>query len=1030
MKNLTPHFPLIIHPSQDCRKQIKIKSVFRRSYIKKIYLFNLLLTCLFAIFALDSKSQINCLTTPTATYDNNDMVGMASGTYDDPIVIRLYLHVVRNDDGSGGLSALNLQEQIDFLDDVYNPWHIYFDYCVRDFKCSTCFTDLPYLKSQWETNSLDDGMNGYLLSSNSSLIGEAEDVGAKNFFARIDRLDILAHELGHALGLFHTHQNSFCPPQAISEYAPTIVMSVLVPGSNSSTAGDRITDTPADVNCYNFDGPNCTFTNPTSILDYLGNPYIDPNNVLPVNIMSYNHCPRELTPKQNERIRDMLVFSEELAEVVSPFSQIKLVIGTEEWTTPLFFNHDVRIEGNLTISTNVGFAPGCGLIVEKGAYLSIDGGTLTLSSYENTCSSANSKFWNGIMIKRDGDQRGFLETSNHAVIEHADQAIYFDGIGPQWLLIDDCTFRNNRLSLNNTQSTSGPARFTLCDFIIDENYLGSSYYPQVQSLHSYATWFRGCQFLFEPVLVSSISRQAISSYDGQILVTAGPGSVKSRFENWTKGVNASQSQDTKLTLVRGSEFIGNKYGIFSEDFWKTFAYDNEFDISNDDISSTCWGIYTSLSRSVQLHDNKFSSTNTSVYSTGIHVDNTVGENLVIGESDFTDLDIGVDAERAGTEARGLMFLCNKNEGNRDFDFKTTNGIAPRHGNMFKPAGNTFSHTGVESASDFSATGIEYNVFYFRKSGADQENPIYITTNVKPTDATSSIGCEHFGLFQDPFENDNLANYITYDSDISAEIEDKEDELDQPNLTKQQITELSADLELLELDKAMNISYAISFVLIQDSLIYNDLRTAINLRDDFRSEVSIAQTWIDQGDFTTGISALESISNRMTLNPKESLDLDDILALTNMLVNVYNDDRIESQLSEEEIDTVEKIANDGIDIGMNQARALLVYFYGFDFSNEVQEFEVVDPGVQNPIQPEELSSWPNPANDLIEIDLPEGTFYGKITVANMEGRIMTTQTLDAENDGHIMIKTGAFPPGVYVIALNDGGNNLFISRFIK
>jgi hypothetical protein len=964
---------------------------------------------------------------------NNEMDGMAVGTYDDPLVIRLYLHMIRNDDGSGGVSALNLQEQIDYLDLVYNQLNIYLDYCIIDFPCTQCLTDLSFLKNQWVTNSLDDGMNGYLLPVSSPLPGEAGDVPSKNFYARISPLNIAAHEFGHGLGLYHTHQDGACPPTVNTEYAPTWVASVLTPGSNSSIAGDRITDTPADPRyCYNMNGPNCTFINPLHTLDYLGNQFIDPNNVLPVNLMSYNTCAGtgELTPGQNNRIRDVLVFSEELAEVISPFSHIKLVTGTEVWSSPLFFDHDVNVEGNLTISTEVGFAPGFGLIIEKDGYLLLDGATLTLSSIENSCNNSTSKFWNGISIKRDNSSRGFLEMKNSSVIEHADQAISFVGAGWQWVIADDCIFRNNRISFNNIQSTGGPAKFTLCDFVIDDDYLGSSYYPQVNSVHSYLTWFRGCQFIFEPVLISSITRQAISSYDGQIVVQAGPGPTRSKFDNWSRGITAAGNMDTKLVLVRGSDFTGNQYGIFSDQFWKIYVYDNQFDISNDDISENGWGIYTSQARSIQLHDNKFWSENSSVNSTGIHVDNTFGENLAISESDFTDLDVGIDAVSAGNEARGLMLLCNQNEGNRDFDFKTANGIGPRQGSNVKPAGNTFSHTGVESASDFSATGISYFINYFHSPGVSIEIPLYKTSNVNPIAAQNSHGCEHFALFQDPYDNDDLADYISHHTDILAEIEDKEDELDQPHLTAEQIRDLSADLQLLELDRDMNISDAISYVLVQDSLIYNDLREAIDLKNDFKSEISLALTWLDEGKYAEALSQLESVGARVDLDVDEEQDLEEIIELNSMLVNVYRDARIENMLTEEEMDTVELIAENGIGLGRNQARALLCYFYDNCISLDVEEFQG-KPNISNEtIEPSDLVAWPSPAKDEIEVQIPVNNFIGILNVTNIEGKVMLSQIIQHHNDNPVTLNTNQFPLGVYFINMYGGESKVFIGRFIK
>ena len=62
-------------------------------------------------------------------------------------------------------------------------------------------------------------------------------------YVRNDRYatSTVAHEMGHCLGLYHTHNGT-----GDNNGTPE-----LVNGSNSSTAGDYITDTPADPNRWN-----------------------------------------------------------------------------------------------------------------------------------------------------------------------------------------------------------------------------------------------------------------------------------------------------------------------------------------------------------------------------------------------------------------------------------------------------------------------------------------------------------------------------------------------------------------------------------------------------------------------------------------------------------------------------------------------------------------------------------------------------------------------------------------------------------
>ncbi len=947
------------------------------------------------------------------------MYGAASGTYDDPIAIRLYIHLVRLGNGSGGVSPSDLIWQQAALDQVFNSHNIFFDYCVREVNCADCWlggsTGRQAIKELFITDGLDDGINVFLFPQSFSLTSEAEDVGSKNCFSNVS-FSGTAHEIGHCLGLFHTHQGSECPPTIDTEYAPYYdSFSVLVPGANCETAGDMICDTPAEPRCYSLVGSNCQFSNPTPILDYVGNPYIDPDNVLGKNIMSYNICRTEFTPDQVKRIRDILADDMILGAVVSPFSHITHMTGTASWTTPRYFNHDLIVDGFLTISTEVGFTAGHGIIVNGS--LKVDGGKLTISPFNDPCPESSSGFWKGILLARSSTVTPSITITGNSTVEFAERAIAYGGSGLQFVVGSNSLFRNNKTSFDCRNTLDGPAKFTRCTFLIDDEYPSSSYFPQIIALHAPPMWFWGCNFIFEPELPATISRQAISAFNSHILLTPYGGSP-SRIENWTVGVRSFHNPGSKFTLVRGIEFAGNQRGIYNFGFQRMSVYNNEFDLSNSSISNFAWGIYSDDARDIQFYSNILSSTDSEVYSTGIHVTGTGASNVVIGESDFFDLDEAIYANRAGTQASGLQFLCNRNEGNRKYDFRTEGGISPFQGEVHKPAGNTFSQAdnGIDD-SDFSVEGHpgNYEIDYFHRTNVSNQVPIY-RSNVVFLRNTDGPSCDHFTLFQDPVEHDDLSDFIDSVESIEEEILDKLIELENPFLNATQVLELNSELSYLQLTRDVIASQAVVYTLTRDSLDYDEVRIAINLKDGFGSVLAKAYTYIQEGDTLSFFNALALISTELTLTQSEEDDLEEILWLETLLRRVYLDGRLEDMLTEAELDTMEYLAEKGLHTARLHAQAILCYFYDqcYDVTSylahesgemailEKLKNETIGDFVLNPLQT--FGKW----SEAQEVD---------VLIISVDGRILDQWRSDPMSLSRIKEIPLQQPPGMYFIVIN-------------
>ncbi len=145
-------------------------------------------------------------------------------------------------------------------------------------------------------NNLEGGGRGY-----TKLFGGTKDLILLSSFKATNTdffPKVIAHEIGHYLGLWHTFETNFG--------------NELVNGSNCNSAGDQMCDTPADnyVDNYNnaSDFINCSFKcNPSPLnschLDANGDAY-DPDET---NLMSYSlDCRTEFSPNQISFMQQVL----------------------------------------------------------------------------------------------------------------------------------------------------------------------------------------------------------------------------------------------------------------------------------------------------------------------------------------------------------------------------------------------------------------------------------------------------------------------------------------------------------------------------------------------------------------------------------------------------------------------------------------------------------------------------------------------------------------------------------------------------
>lgn len=231
-------------------------------------------------------------------YQQNFLSRSADNTHYVPIKA----HVLRKDDGTGGLTNSQLNNAIIEMNAFYINASIEFFICSGiNYIDNTEYYNFNKSEEYQLTNTynIDDVINIYFANSvvsstGSSLCGYAYYPGGPETILMKNSCAIngstLAHEMGHFFALAHTHGNSSTTTE-------------LVNGSNCDTNGDYICDTPAD--------PKLSYSNVNYSCSYVGTD-TDANNDTYVpdeqNIMSYSRkeCRTAFSQQQYARINAVM----------------------------------------------------------------------------------------------------------------------------------------------------------------------------------------------------------------------------------------------------------------------------------------------------------------------------------------------------------------------------------------------------------------------------------------------------------------------------------------------------------------------------------------------------------------------------------------------------------------------------------------------------------------------------------------------------------------------------------------------------
>ncbi|SDZ77523.1 zinc-dependent metalloprotease family protein [Psychroflexus halocasei] len=218
---------------------------------------------------------------------------------------------IERTDGLQSISQLDAYNMMEYLNGVYNEFNVcfnlmHFGYIVSDEHYDTTSTNIYQLFDESQINSYDGIAIRVIVPHNLNFRGIAW--GSSKLSIKADQITtgIFIHEIGHNLGLKHTHHHFD------SSICETVTRDSNDQNYNANIFGDSVTDTQASPEFYGsnmqYVSMDCnTYTG--NLTDCEGTPYTITVNEIQ-NFMAYTrqHCRTLFTTGQKIRIHETIEY--------------------------------------------------------------------------------------------------------------------------------------------------------------------------------------------------------------------------------------------------------------------------------------------------------------------------------------------------------------------------------------------------------------------------------------------------------------------------------------------------------------------------------------------------------------------------------------------------------------------------------------------------------------------------------------------------------------------------------------------------
>jgi hypothetical protein len=352
------------------------------------------------------------------------------------------------------------------------------------------------------------------------------------------------------------------------------------------------------------------------------------------------------------------------------------------WDNDMIYCDDVRIcsGSSLTISTEVKFAAGSKIIVERGGKLILDDATLT-SAFEDE-QWLGIEVWGNSLASQNPISQGWVVSENGTTIENSQMGIYTnrpDPVSEGWtpnytggiVQVSETEFVNNTIAAQFfSYNYTSVSYFVDCNFEVNNGYFGASdpeNYVEVAGISgldfNYCSFVNGTNIDQQFTGIESVNSTVYFEGD---CISGTPCNEwdNGTFENLEYGVYATATTSTRKVDIRHTTFTDNYRGIYISGMTAPRITSCEFNLNVTEANDG-YGLYLDESTDYWVEDNVFRKSSSYVQprcGMGIIVNESGDDPNEIYLNDFNSVEHAIKAQninRNGKNEEGLVIRCNE-----------------------------------------------------------------------------------------------------------------------------------------------------------------------------------------------------------------------------------------------------------------------------------------------------------------------------------------------------------------------------------